>query len=306
MKQPAGKPRSLAQSIVEYDGLDVERIGAPRGVFVDVYHRLIRMSWPRFFAVFAALFLVSNLFFAMFYWADLAGLVSSEHDALHPPFLRAFFFSVHTIATVGYGNVAPRDIFTNIVVVVEIACGIMMIAISSGLMFARFSRPIARILFSSVAVVSPFEGVPTLKFRAANQRNNFILEANVRLSLLHTEHHNGQQFRRFHDLDLVRSSNPVFALSWLVMHKIDESSPLYGIDGETFAREGHEIVVLMTGFDASMAQQIHARHAYGPSTILWDHEFVDILNVGPSGRRQLDYRRFHDAEPLPAPAIKGA
>ncbi len=274
-------------------------------MFVDVYHRLIRMSWPRFFGVFGLLFLAINLMFATLYWIDEAGLDYSEHDALHPAFLRAFFFSVHTIATVGYGNVTPRDIFTNCVVVVEIACGIMMIAISSGLMFARFSRPIARILFSSIAVVSPFEDVPTLKFRAANQRNNFILEATVRLALLRTEHHNGQQFRRFHDLDLVRSSNPVFALSWLVMHKIDETSPLYGIDAESFVRDGHEIVVLMTGFDSSMAQQIHARHAYGASTIRWDHEFVDILNVGPSGRRQLDYRRFHDAEPLPAPPIEG-
>jgi inward rectifier potassium channel len=292
------RPRSLAQSLVQYDSPDVDRLGVERPIFGDLYHRLVRLSWPAFFGLFALCFLLVNLAFGWLYWLDPGGLAYGPQDNLVTGYLRDFFFSVHTIATVGYGNVAPRSLYANGVVVVEVACGIMMIALMTGLLFARFSRPRARILFSHVAVISPFEGIPTLKFRAANQRTNFILEASVRVSLVRTETHDDKLIRRFHDLPLIRSSTPVFALSWQVMHRIGEDSPLFGLSAADLAAQDVEIVVLMTGFDSSMAQTVRTRHAYGHEALIHDHEFVDILTERPQGRRLIDFGRFHDIEPI--------
>ncbi len=266
-------------------------------MFEDLYHRSVRMGWTAFFGLFALVFLALNLFFAGLYLLDAEGLVHGVDTGTTSPFLRCFFFSVHTIATVGYGNVYPASLYVNAVVVIEIAVGILVIALTSGLAFARFSIPTARILFSDVAIVRMFEGVPTLMFRAANQRNNFIVEASVRLSLLRTEADGDGTLRRFYDLPLVRSTSPAFSLSWLVMHRIDEASPLYGMKQEDWEASGDELVVLMTGTDSSLAQFISARHAFGPDRVKWNHRFADILGTDSDGRRWIDYGRFHEIQP---------
>lgn len=295
MKRPRA-PSSLSDSIVNRDRVDVRTIGLRRRLSTDIYHSLVGMGWSRFFATFAAVFITINAVFAILYTLAPNELEGGHTDEM-PAFLRDFFFSVHTLATVGYGNVVPRSLLGNVIVTVEIGCGILLIAVTSGLMFARFSRPSARILFSQVAIVTPFEGVPHLMFRAANQRHNFILEASARLSLIRQETHDGQFMRRFHDLDLVRGRNPLFSLSWLVMHRIDEHSPFYGLDAESVATNDVELVVVMTGFDATMSQQIFTRHAWPASAIRWNHSFVDVIQREPSGRRVLDYRHFHDTRP---------
>lgn len=256
------------------------------------------MGWPAFFGMFALVFLALNLVFAGFYALDPAGLKDIGAGPGECALLRGFFFSVHTIATVGYGNVYPASLYVNAVVVIEIALGILVFALTSGLAFARFSIPTARVLFSDVAVIREFEGRPTLMFRAANQRNNLIVEASVRLSILRNQPDGANVMRRFFDLPLIRSSSPVFALSWLVMHQIDESSPLYGVTQLDFDSSGDELIVLMSGTDSSVSQIINARHAFGAGQILWDHHFVDVLGVDASGRRQIDYRRFHEAVPI--------
>ena len=273
------------------------RRGYVRRWYDDLYHRSVRMGWPAFFGLFALVFLALNLFFAGLYLLDDEGLVHGVDTGTKSPFLRCFFFSVHTIATVGYGNVYPASLYVNVVVVIEIAVGILVIALTSGLAFARFSIPTARILFSEVAIVREFEGAPTLMFRAANQRNNFIVEASVRLSILRTEADGESALRRFYDLPLVRSTSPAFSLSWLVMHRIDEASPLYGMTQADWEASGDELVVLMTGTDSSLAQFISARHAFGPDRVLWGHRFADILGVDSDGRRWIDYERFHETMP---------
>ncbi len=258
------------------------------------------MRWSGFFAAFALVFVALNLVFAALYVLDPSGL---QEVGAHPgssPFLRAFFFSVHTVATVGYGNVVPASTYANIIVVIEIAVGILVFALTAGLMFARFSIPRARILFSDVAVIRTFEGYPTLMFRAANQRNNFIVEANVRLSILRMQMDGARQMRRFFDLPLLRPSTPVFALSWLVMHRIDETSPFYGMTQAAFDASGDELIVLMTGMDSSISQPLVAQHGYGSGRVLWDHDFVDILQTDEHGRRWIDYGRFHAVEPTNA------
>lgn len=297
MAEPNPPPQSFAQSIVGRDRLNVGRIGLGRRMFDDLYHRSVRMSWPAFFGLFALAFLLLNLLFAGLYMLDTGGLVHGVDTGTTSPFLRCFFFSVHTIATVGYGNVYPASLYVNAVVVVEIAVGILVIALTSGIAFARFSIPTARVLFSEVAVVREFEGAPTLMFRAANQRNNFIVEASVRLSLLRTVPDGEGTIRRFYDLPLVRSTSPAFVLSWLVMHRIDETSPLYGMTQADWEASGDELVVLMTGTDSSISQFISARHAFGAGNVLWGHRFADILGSDADGRRWIDYARFHEAVP---------
>ncbi len=290
-------PYSLTDDVIHNDRLQIRTVGLGYHLFDDLYHRSVRASWTQLFAGFGVLFLGINAVFAGLYLADPGGLVGDNGGTM-APFLRAFFFSVHTIATVGYGNVVPHSAWANWVVVIEIACGILLIAITSGLMFARFSRPSARILFSAVVVVRPFEGVPTLMFRAANQRLNFILEAGVRLSIVREEMLDGQKMRRFHDLKLERPSNPIFALTWLVMHKIDADSPLFGLDLAQPGTRDDELIVVLSGIDSSMSQMIHARHAYTLQAIRWGHGFADIISLDAQGRRRIDYGSFHDTYPL--------
>ncbi len=295
VRRPAPR-RSFTDSISTMQRMDVRTIGARRRVGADIYHALVGMTWPRFFLTFAAVFIGINAVFAGLYLLVPGELAGGEAEPVSP-FARAFFFSVHTLATVGYGNVVPNSLLGNLLVTVEIGFGILLIAVTSGLMFARFSRPRARILFSRTVVVATFDGVPHLMFRAANQRHNFILEATARLSLIRQEHHDGQVMRRFHDLDLTRSRNPVFSLSWLVMHRIDEESPLWGLDAEGAAAVDLELVVVMTGFDLTMSQQVYMRHAWPATAIRWEHRFVDVITRDDDGRRVLDYTRFHDTHP---------
>ncbi len=300
MKRPSTPPppRGFSQSIIDGDSLDIGRIGHEHHWWGDLYHNLTRMSWFAFFGWFALTFLIINLLFATAYMLDPHGLSSVTVDDQMSPFARAFFFSVHTIATVGYGNVYPVSWIANLITVVEIACGILVFGLTSGIIFARFSRPTARVLFSSVAVVKPFDGLPTLIFRAANQRANFILEASMQLWILRTETVDGNTMRRFYELPLIRSTSPVFALSWLVMHRIDEASPFFGMSQADFDARDDDIVVLMRGTDANVSQPVHARHAYSKGSIFWDRDFVDVMSIDPDGRRWIDYGKFHDVVEL--------
>jgi inward rectifier potassium channel len=181
----------------------------------------------------------------------------------------------------------------NIVATVEIAFGILFVALVTGVFFARFSRPTARILFSRVAVITDFDGAQTLMFRTANQRHNLIFEAGASVSVLADVLIDGVTFRRFEDLTLVRERNPVFALSWTIMHRIDETSPLRPWLEENTALPDAEIIVVLSGIDERTGQPIHARWAYDNDDIVWNARFVDIIGVD-GGTRTIDYRKFHE------------
>ncbi len=172
---------------------------------------------------------------------------------------------------------------------------------ATGLVFARFSRPTARILFSRVAVIGPHNGRPTLSLRLANQRRNQILQAEVAATLLRDERtEEGVLIRRFYDLRLARTRSPVFALTFTVMHEIDKDSPLWGASAASLAAQNTELVVTASGIDETIAQRVHARTSYLPDEILWDHRFVDVIGWTDDGRRVIDYRGFHDTVPLKA------
>jgi inward rectifier potassium channel len=178
---------------------------------------------------------------------------------------------------------------------VEVLLGMSGLALATGIIFARFSRPTARVVFSNVAVITPYDGIPTLMFRAANQRRNQILEAQVSVSLLRDERSGeGSAMRRFHDLRLLRARTPMFSLTWTVMHPVDERSPLYGATAGSLAAEGVEIVITLIGLDGTFSQTVHARHSYVADEIVWNRQFADILSRGEDGARIVDYGHFHD------------
>ena len=269
--------------------------GQDFGRYFDFYHGILTVSWPGFVAQLAAFFLTVNLIFAVLYMFDRGGIANARPGS----FADAFFFSVQTLGTLGYGVMAPRTLYANLLVTAESFTGILIIALFTGIIFARFSRPFARLVFSKVAVVTLFEGVPTLMFRAANQRGNSILDASVSVSLAsnHTTRE-GVSMRRFQELILVRSNNPLFALSWPVMHPIDQASPLYGLGLAEMIEHDMEIVVMLSGMDETIADRIYARHAYMAEEIHWHRRFVDVVSVTPAGQRMVDLVRFHDTQEM--------
>lgn len=272
----------------------IERVGLEGRWYDDIYHRLTRLSWPRFFLLFSGFFLAINLLFAGLFMLDPAGLSSDPQMAAMPPFLRAFFFSVHTIATVGYGNIVPRSTVINVMVVFETACGILIIAITSGLMFARFSRPTAKLMFARVGVIRRFQGMPTLILRVANLRSNVIINTDAQVTLLRWERDGDNWVRRFHDLKLMRTNNPIFFLSWQLLHVIDEASPLAGLSHEEMVAADLELVVLLSGTDTNLAQPIHAFHVYSATDLRHGHRFVDVIDTAETGGRRINYRLLHD------------
>jgi inward rectifier potassium channel len=286
----------LLPRVVNREGnFNVVRKGASHFDWSDLYHLLLTLSWPSFLALGGLLYLLSNTFFALVYLAG-GDCIQNAQPGYFPD---AFFFSIQTMATIGYGAMSPRTPYANVVVTVEALVGLVGVAMFTGLAFARFSLPTARVLFSNVAVISPFNGVPTLIFRTANSRGNLIVEAQIGVTLVRNEvTFEGQIMRRFHDLKLVRRKTPIFALTWTVMHPIDEKSPLYGATAQTLAEEEVEIVVTLTGLDGTVSQTIHARHAFAAHEILWNMRFVDIFSQTRDGRRCIDYNHFHDVTPL--------
>ena len=275
-------------------GRQIVSLGLESGLWHDAYHVLLTMSWRRFFALVFAAYLAVNGAFALGYWSLGDGIENARPGS----FLDCFFFSVQTLATIGYGKFAPGTLGANLLVTVEALLGMVGLAVTTGLVFSRFSRPTARILFSQVAVVAPYEGVPSLMFRMANARGNQIVEARLRVTLVRDEiTAEGERVRRLHDLKLRRSEHGAFALTWTAVHPIDEASPLQGFDAAALEESMADVVASLTGLDVSLAQTIHARHGYRASDIRWNMRFVDILKSDPR-RSVIDYTRFHDVLPI--------
>ena len=261
----------------------------------DFYHRTLVLSWKSFLLAGGALYLLVNLVFAGLYLLRPGAIDHSRPGS----FEDAFFFSIQTMATIGYGVLTPSGTYANLVVTAETMVSLVFVAFVTGITFARFSRPTARVTFSRKAVVAPYNGVPTLSIRLSNSRMNQILEADVGLTLLCNERTTeGQVMRRFYDLAMARKHTPVFALTFTVMHPIDEYSPLYGQDTQSLNASDAEILVTVTGLDETMSQTIHARASYVAADIMFGHRFRDMFGYTESGRLLIDYTQFHEVEPL--------
>ena len=253
-------------------------------------------------------FLLLNGAFALAYLAQPGAIVHAKPGS----FADAFFFSVQTMATIGYGILYPGTLYANILMSLETLIGLFGLAFATGLAFARFSRPRARIRFSTKAVISLYHGVPTLMFRVANQRGNQILEARVQVTVMRNERSpEGHRMRRFRDLVLLRDTTPSFSYSWTVMHPLTSGSPLFGASESSLVEEDAELVVILAGLDETLSQTIHARHVYRPDAIRWHRRLRDVLTRDARGHYVIDYAHFDEVEadpaaPPPSPDRKGA
>jgi inward rectifier potassium channel len=275
--------------------LGVERIGIKNAFLGDLYHRLIEVTWLELVLFLAVAFAAANAVFATAYWFAGDVIANARHDSWRD----AFFFSVQTMATIGYGQLSPSGDAASTIAAVEAFVGLLGLAVATGLIFAKFSRPRARVLFSEVAVITVRDGKRSLLFRLANERDSNIVDASVHVTLVRNETTvEGERLRRIYDLKIVRDRNPLFLLTWTVVHPIDESSPLHGETPASLAEKDTIFVVSMTGLDDLLSQTVHARHIYAAGAIAWNARFADILSPSVNGRRRLDFARFHDVLPL--------
>ncbi len=265
--------------------------------FADLYHHMLTTSWPVLLLQIGAAFVAINALFAAGYVLT-KGIANTRTGG----FVELFFFSVETMATVGDNRLLPATLPAHILMSFEALTGLLGFALVTGIAFAKFSRPTARVRFSRFAVLSQRDGAPSLMFRLANARANQIVEAQVHVLLARSEITvEGEEVWRFHDLELSRDRNGTFRHSWTVIHPIRQHSPLHGIGPETIATKIGEIVISMTGIDGVFMQTVYARHVYRPGDIVWGARLSDVLIRDANGGFAIDYGKFDDVEAAPPP-----
>jgi inward rectifier potassium channel len=270
---------------------EIKRIGMRRTGFSDAYHYMMTMPMTWLLLTLVSGYLLANAVFAVLYLASPGSIANAEPGS----FADAYFFSVQTMATIGYGALLPGSFVGNVIATAETVVGMLTVALSAGIVFARVSRPTARMMFSDVIVIGRRNNLPTLMLRVANRRRNQIVEARITIAILRRERTaEGEEIRRFHDLNLERARTPIFALTWTVLHVIDEDSPLYGATPESLKADEAEFICAITGTDETFAQPVHARFRYAVDDIRWNTRFVDIMARRDDGSRFIDYSQFHD------------
>jgi inward rectifier potassium channel len=285
--------RRPGSQIVRIANREVETRGLSTGFWTDLYHHAMTVPWAAFFAWAALVFIILNAIFATLYGLGDKPVANVQSES----FLQFFFFSIETLATVGYGDMHPQSDYGHVVATVEIFTGMSFLAVMTGLVFARFSRPKARFVFARNAVVTSHMRRQTLMIRLANARHNTISGATAKLWFIRREEiPESRTLRRYYELALERHENPIFAFSWTVFHIIDEFSPLAGHTPEQLAQSEAALVLTVSGFDDSSAQQLWARQGYSHQDIRWQHHYADITSWA-EGRMILDYEKFHDLVP---------
>jgi len=288
----------VAQSrrrLLNPDGsFNVVREGMSPLTSLSLYHTLLTTTWPRFLSLLVVFYLLSNAVFALGYMAcgadALGGLRS---DTPQGQFVEEFFFSIQTFATIGYGVVYPRSIAANVLMTVESLVGLLGFALATGLLFARFARPTAKILFSRQAIIAPYRGITAFEFRIVNARSNQLIDVAARVQL--SRFRNGR--RDFIQLSLERDKVVFFPLAWTVVHPIDETSPLWGMTEEELLAQDVEFLILLTGTDETFAQVVHTRSSYRADEVVWGARFSNLFNPPtPDGVLSIDIGRLHDVE----------
>jgi len=270
----------------------VKRKNVPQALARDLYHDLLTISWPRTLLLFFLGYLFLNTLFATLYWIEPGSLLNSQDR-----WLSCFYFSVQTLSTIGYGNIAPATHYANTLVTIEAASGMILIAIMTGFLFAKFSRPFAKVEFSRDLLIGNFDGRRHLMLRMINIRKNQIVDSRVSLVWLKPmKTKEGQDFRTFVELRPVRSSVPVFSMSMLVMHEIDSSSPLHGFSDEEISLLPGEVLVTAIGTDSTYGQTVHANQFYELKKSRVGFHFKDMVEIAPDGIRTVDFAQFHEIE----------
>ena len=294
--------RESRKRLLNRDGtFNVERRGLRFFQSLSLYHTLLTMSWPRFLLAVSGSYLVINVIFACAYLLCGPGaLVSPPTGVPEGRFLQAFFFSVETFGTIGYGNIYPLGVLSNFVMVVEALAGLLVLAMSTGIIFARFSRPTARIRFSRSAVIAPYRGITALMLRIANERSNQIVEVDAQLLFSHRQDDDGAP-RLFDELGLERRRVVFFPLAWTIVHPIDETSPLFGLTAADLEDMDAEFLVLLKGIDDTFSQTVHARSSYTARELVWEARFASMFNPPtPDGVLSIDLERLDSIDTLRA------
>ena len=292
--------RESGQRLLNRDGsFNVERKGLQFWSSFSAYHAMLTIPWWQFFGMVAVLYLVTNALFAAAYLACGPGALGSETAGMeHHTYLRAFFFSVQTLSTIGYGHVVPIGTAANTFVTLESLVGLFGFAIVTGLLFARFSRPTAKMLFSRHAVIAPYQNITALEFRVANARSNELIEVSAKLLVSRFEEVEGVRTRRYYPLPLERSSVVFLPLTWTVVHPIDSNSPIFGATQESLRASQSEFLVLLSGFDETFSATVHTRSSYVPDEVLWGYRFASAFVIPRStgGKVAVDMRQFDAIE----------
>ncbi|HVO31553.1 MAG TPA: ion channel [bacterium] len=280
----------------------ITRVGIGGSRWGDLYHVLMTTTWPRFLLIAVASYVVLNALFGAAYFFS-GGIENSDGT-----FLQAFFFSVQTFGTIGYGKMSPATSLASVVMTAESITSLISTALMTGLIFAKFARPTARVMWSNVVVITRREGTPVLMFRMANERSNQIVDANFRLTVLMDETtREGERLRRLHDLPLLRSGTPTFSLTFTAISPIVPGSPLHGKTVADLQRLNPQLICTLIGLDDTMNATVHARKSWSLGDWRWNMRLVDILSALRDGDRVVDYHKFHDVEPdgLPAVSVLG-
>ena len=290
MVRSQSKQTSKAQ-VVRFGSREIVTEGLNLRFWADISHRCMTASWPAFIGGAVLVFMVFNAVFATFYWIGDQPIANVPDGA----YIDYLYFSIETLSTAGYGDMHPQTHYGHFIAAVELFTGIFSMSLMTGLIFARFSRPNARLLFANNPVISNHDGKSTLMVRFANERHNIIGNATAKLWLLkNIVSAEGQSLRRFYELPLMRNEHPALALSWTLYHVIDEQSPLYGLDADDLAASGVSLVVVVSGYDVVAAQPVHARRSYDHDEIRFGQHYADILDSSEDGRIRIDYGRFHE------------
>jgi inward rectifier potassium channel len=266
---------------------------------IHPYLFLISLPWPSFLAlVFAAYLAVNTVFAALYYSLGPGHLQGGDAPHKLDRFLNAFFFSAHTLTTVGYGNIAPGSISANVLAVVEALIGLLGFALATGILFGRFSRPSARIGFSEKALIAPYEARTSLQFRILNRRPNALMDMEATVILMMVEGEPGRQKRTFQNLTLEREHVDFLALTWTIVHPIDESSPLFGKTSEDAEKWQAEIIILIKGFDETFSQGVRARYSYRFDEIAWNAKFTPAFEFDETGSMVLNIDKVGSYAPV--------
>lgn len=283
--------------LLNRDGtFNVERTGLPAFRSLNLYHHLLTIPWLQFQLLVAAAYLVVNVLFAFAYVAcGRDALAGTSAVSLGGRLEEAFFFSVQTLATIGYGSISPKSTVANVIVTLEALTGMLGFALATGILFSRFSRPSADLLFSKRAIIAPYHGGKAFEFRIVNSRSNQLteVEATVVLSMGKA----GARGRQFFELKLERNSVMFLPLHWVVVHPIDESSPLFGMNAAQLTQEDAEFLILIKAVDETFSQTVHRRASYRHDEVEWNVRFRDMFAASPDGRVRIDVRRLDEVEP---------
>ncbi len=263
---------------------------------VASFHSLISMSWGRFALLITIAYLGVNLVFACLYLLCGPGALDGAAP-MNSNFARAFVFSVETLFTIGYGNIIPVGLAANVLVTFEAIAGLLNVGLIAGIAYARFARPVAKMIFSEHAVIAPYRGITAFEFRIMNSRQNELIEVNARIILTRFEQVGGKWQRAYHNLQLERASVAFFPLSWTVVHPIDETSPLFGWDSDALLASEAEFLILLTATDETFAQVVHSRSSYAAHELVWNAKFASMF-AEQATELHFDPDRLHEVERL--------